>query len=310
MKTTKLIMSFACAAALCGGAFAQEAEKPSEEESAPHGWSHAMGDGLKYNGNSILLFETSLGVDSRYMTYGLIDGKDPIFRPNITMTMADWVYFTAEGLFDLTKGNGKRGGYGNRAGKCQTLDTSVGLYHEFEINEDVGTLSVDFSYMYEYLPRHHGLMRDTQYFDLVVGLSEGSHWIAPKLWIERDIMIDEGTYVNLELGHKFALVQGEEGEDPVVAFTPSVAQGVGNTSRTHGYFGGHFRHGGMMDTCLKGTLRWNIASGVALEGYVAYTDYIFDSNMRDAARAYNAEWGKGCDHSWNFFGGIALKLTF
>ena len=310
MKTTKLIMSFACAASLFGGAFAQESEK-APEESAPKGWSHAMGEGLAYNGNPVLNIETSLGVDSRYMTYGLIDGKDPIFRPNITMTAANWAYFAVEGLFDITKGNGKRGGYGNRAGKLQTLDASIGLWHEFEINDDVGTLTVDFSYMYEWLPRHHDYMRDTQYFDLVLSLSEGSHWIAPKLWIERDIMIDDGTYVNLELGHRFTLVKGEkEDDDPVLALTPAVAQGFGNTLRTHGYFGKGFSHGGVMDTCIKGTLRWNIADGVALEGYLAYTDYLFDSTMRDAARAYNAEWGKGCDHSWNFFGGIALKLSF
>jgi hypothetical protein len=99
----------------------------------------------------------------------------------------------------------------------------------------------------------------------------------------------------------------------VLAFTPSIAQGFGNTSRTHGYFGetsNGFRHGGIMDTCLKGTLTWNIADGISLEGYVAYSDYWFDSNMRDAARAYNAEWGKGCDHSWNFYGGIALTVSF
>ncbi len=298
MNITKTL----CALAACGGtALAAVADEVAEAEK-----------GEKEEA-SVVSAEVGLAFDSRYMTYGVVDGKDPILTPSAKLTFFDWVYGSVEAIFDVTKGNGKRGGYGNRAGKYTTLDGIVGVAHEFEINDDVGALSFDFNYIYEYIPRHHGSMDDTQYLNLELGLSEGSHWIAPTLAIERDLMADEGTYVNLELAHEFALVEGKEGEDPVLAFTPSVAQGFGNTSRTHGYFGetsNGFRHGGIMDTCLKGTLTWNIADGISLEGYVAYSDYWFDSNMRDAARAYNAEWGKGCDHSWNFYGGIALTVSF
>ena len=31
---------------------------------------------------------------------------------------------------------------------------------------------------------------------------------------------------------------------------------------------------------------------------------------RDGARAHNADWGHGCDHSWTLYGGIALGVSF
>lgn len=286
------------AAAICGGAFAEEAKAPEgveNEEKTP-----------------VVSAEFGLSLDSRYMTYGVIDGKDPILTPSAQVTFFDWVYFGVESIFDMTKGNGKRGGYGNRAGRYTTIDGIVGIAHEFELSEELGTLGVDFNYIYEYLRRYHSDMGDTQYLNLELTL--GGHWLEPTLWIERDLMADNGTYVNLSLGHTFSLIDGEgEDEDPVLGFCPSIGQGFGNTSRTHGYFdeaAGGFDHGGLMDTTIKGELTWNICEHVSLSGYIAYSDYWLDGNMRDAARAYNSEWGKGCDHSWNFYGGIALGLSF
>ena len=152
--------------------------------------------------------EFHIGIDSRYMTYGMIDGKDPIVVPGAQITFFDWVYFGVESIFDVTKGNGKRGGYGNRAGRWTTLDASVGIAHEFELSEKFGKLSVDFNYMYEYIERYHSDMGDTQYLNLELGLSDGIFWLEPTLAIERDLMADDGTYVNLELGHSFALIDG------------------------------------------------------------------------------------------------------
>ena len=65
-----------------------------------------------------------------------------------------------------------------------------------------------------------------------------------------------------------------------------------------------------MDTTIKGELTWKICDNLALTGYVAYSDYLLDANMRDGARAHNAEWGRSCDHSWNFYGGIGLTVSF
>jgi hypothetical protein len=65
-----------------------------------------------------------------------------------------------------------------------------------------------------------------------------------------------------------------------------------------------------MDTEIKGELTWNFAPGLALTGYIAYSDYWLDSNMREGARAHNAAWGHGCNHSWNFYGGLAISASF
>jgi len=263
--------------------------------------------------DKLVAAEFSIGIDSRYMTYGMIDGKDPIVVPGAKITFADWVYFGVESIFDVTKGNGKRGGYGNRAGRWTTLDAIVGVAHEFELGEEFGKLSVDFNYMYEYMERYHSSMDDTQYLNLELGLSDGIFWVEPTLGIERDLMADDGTYVNLDLGHDFTLIDGKgEDDDPMLVFRPSVAQGFGNTQRVRGYSpeAKTYDHGGVMDTCIKGEFTWNVCEHVSLSAYVAYSDYWFDSTMRECARGHNAEWGKGCDHSWNFYGGLGLTVEF
>lgn len=295
------IMVAACAAATCAVWAADDKEVEAEE----------TGSTL----SDYVSVEAGVSLDSRYMTYGVIDGKDPIVTPSAQVTFFDWVYFGVESIFDVTKGNGKRAEYGNRAGQWTTLDAIVGIAHDFEINESIGALSVDFNYIYEYIRRYHSDMGDTQYLNLELSL--GDLWLEPTLAIERDLMADDGTYVNFSIGHEFPLIDGEgEDADPVLAFRPSVGQGFGNTQRAAGYFvkrkGSEeaLDHGGLMDTTIMGELTWNICENLSLSGYVAYSDYWFDGNMRDGARAHNADWGRSCDHSWNFYGGIALGVSF
>ena len=253
----------------------------------------------------IVSAEFGLQFDSKYMTYGVIDGKDPILTPSAQLTFFDWAYVGVESIFDLTKGNGKRGDYGNRAGKWTTLDMTVGLAHEFDLGEALGALSVDVNYIYEYLRRRHSDMGDTQYVNLELSL--GDLWFEPTLGIERDLMADDGTYVNLEVGHTFALVGDDE--DPTLTFRPSIGQGFGDKHRTRGYELAD-DHGGVMDTTIKGEFEWSICEHVALTAYIAYSDYWFDSKLRDDARAYNGAWGSGCDHSWNFYGGVGVTVSF
>ena len=243
---------------------------------------------------------------SRYMTYGVIDGKDPIVVPNASLTFFDWVYFGVEAIFDTTKGNGKHGDYGNRAGKYTTLDSMVGLAHDFDLGETLGSLSVDFSYMYEYLPRHDGEVGDTQYLNLELSL--GDLWLEPTFAIERDLMADDGTYAYFELGHTFEVSES-------VTLRSSVGQGLGNTLRTRGYFSElekveGFNHGGMMDTTLRIDLEYALADWLTFGAYVAYHDYLFDGNMREAAAAYNGEWGAGENKTWNVVGGLSITATF
>lgn len=297
----KKTMVAVCAAATCAVCAADEKEVEIEETDS------SLSDYVSV--------EAGIALDSRYMTYGVIDGKDPIVTPSAQITFFDWVYFGVESIFDVTKGNGKRGGYGNRAGQWTTLDAIVGVAHDFELCESIGALSVDFNYIYEYIRRYHSDMGDTQYFNLELSL--GDLWFEPTLAVERDLMADDGTYVNFSIGHEFPLIDGEgEDADPVLAFRPSVGQGFGNTQRAAGYFvkrkGSEepLDHGGLMDTTIMGELTWNICENLSLSGYVAYSDYWFDGNMRDGARAHNADWGRSCDHSWNFYGGIALGVSF
>lgn len=292
------ITKMACAAAVCGCvSLAVAADEVAEAEKG------------EVEETPIVSAEFGLQFDSKYMTYGVVDGKDPIVTPSAKMTFFDWVYGGVEAIFDVTKGNGKRGGYGNRAGRYTTLDGIAGVAHEFGLGEALGTLGVDFNYIYEYIPRHNGSMDDTQYLNLELSL--GDLWLEPTLGIERDLMADDGTYVNLELGHTFTLAG--DGEGPTLTFKPSVAQGLGNSLRTKGYFADSsegFSHGGLMDTTLKGEFELKLCENVSLAAYVAYSDYWFDSNMRDAARAYNAEWGKSSDRSWNVYGGLGVTVSF
>lgn len=288
------IKKIACAAAVCGCVSlvtaadeVAEAEKGEVEETP------------------IVSAEFGLQLDSKYMTYGVVDGKDPILTPSAQLTFFDWAYVGVESIFDLTKGNGKRGEYGNRAGKWTTLDAIVGLAHEFDLGETLGALSVDVNYIYEYLRRHHSDMGDTQYVNLELSL--GDLWLEPTLGIERDLMADDGTYVNLEIGHTFALVGDDE--DPTLTFRPSIGQGLGDKHRTRGYELAD-DHGGLMDTTIKGEFEWAVCDHVALTAYIAYSDYWFDSKLRDGARAYNGAWGSSCDHSWNFYGGVGVTVSF
>ena len=201
---------FGCVASATAADEVAEAEKGEVEEETP-----------------VVSAEFGLQLDSKYMTYGVTDGKDPILTPSAQLTFFDWAYVGVESIFDLTKGNGKRGDYGNRAGKWTTLDAIVGLSHEFDLGETLGALSVDVNYIYEYLRRHHSDMGDTQYINLELSL--GDLWFEPTLGIERDLMADDGTYINLEVGHTFALVGDDE--DPTLTFRPSIGQGFGDKHR-------------------------------------------------------------------------------
>ena len=293
------MMSALCAAGIACAALA--------DEDKANGVSYTPGEGISFGEQPILSAEAGLSFDSKYMTYGVIDGKDPILTPSAQLTFLDWAYVGISALFDVTKGNGKGGEYGNRAGKWTTLDATVGLAHEFDLGEKLGTLSVDANYIYEYLRRHHSDMGDTQYLNLELGLSDGIWWIEPTLAIERDLMADDGTYVNFSLGHTFTLIGDEE--EQVLTFTPSVGQGLGDKHRTRGYELAN-NHGGLMDTTIKGEFEWSVCDNVAITAYVAYSDYWFDRRLRDGAREYNGVWGSSCDHSWTFYGGVGLTLKF
>lgn len=257
--------------------------------------------------DSIVSAEFSVKFDSRYLTYGVVDGKDPIMTLGGNLTFFDWVYVGVESIFDLNDANGKRGEYARRGGRYTTLDAIVGLAHEFDLGETLGTLSADFNYIYEYLPRYHDdagdkCMDDTQYLNLELALND--LWLEPALWIERDLMLDNGTYVNFSLGHTFNML-GDE--DDTLTLRPSIAQGWGDKHRVRGYELASSQ-AGLMDTTMKLELAWKVCECVSLGAYVAYSDYWFDHDLRDGARRYNR--GQSYHNSYNFYGGVGLAVSF
>ncbi len=298
----KKIIAAAFFAVLAGGVYASESESASLE------W--APGEGVSYGDKSIMSTEATLKFHSKYMYYGVVYGNDPIVVPGACATFFDWAYVGIESIFDTTKGNGKGFGYGNRAGRYTTIDASVGIAHEFELNEFWGTLGVDFGYMYEYFTRHtEGGIWDCQYLTLEMEL-DWALFLKPTLYVERELMYDDGTYASLKLGHTFNFddVKG-------LSLTPSITQGFGNSLRTKGYFAElekveGFDHGGLMDTTIMLELEYKINEWLKFGAYVAYYDYLFDDDMREAAAAYNAQWGSGEDKTWNFVGGLSFTATF
>ena len=131
--------------------------------------------------------------------------------------------------------------------------------------------------------------------------------------------------MNLEIGHTFAVIGDEEEE--TLTLRPSVAQGFGTRQRVRAYAsrycigydddeGAYFEdeapldHAGLMDTMFKLEAEWSICDGVALSGYVGYSDFLFDRKIRHASRRYECSDPKRWEHSWNVVAGLALTLSF
>lgn len=302
-------------ALLCGAARAEE----------PVG---VKDDGQGEEEESLVSAEFSLSFDSKYLSYGFVDNNHPIMTPSGSLTFFDWVTIGAEAIFDITH-YGRKAGYTSRAFQCTEFHPNISIGHEFS-SEDYEwlptTIAFDLNYDYEYIPNvrdrvdpEAGWGEDTQYLTLELSLPE--LWLEPCFYVERDIMRSNGTYMNLELGHTFALVDGEsEDDDPVLSIRPSIAQGFGNAMRVREYAIHYYEddngdeaekpldHAGLMDTMIKCELNWNICDNLSLSGYVGYSDFLFDRKIREHAREY--EVTESWDESWNFVGGIAITASF
>lgn len=316
-KTIALV----CAVATCGVAFA--ASEAEEEKS--EGWAYNPGEGVSFDEQPIVSAEATLEFHSKYLTYGLVDNNEPILKPIGWMTFFDWVSLGVEAYFDITK-YGRRAGYTSRAWQYTELYPGIAIEHSFSPDDYEWlptTIYLAVTYQYEFHPNSKykggdgpdGQADDSQFWMFEVSLPDLC--FEPKFYYERDVMRDDGTYLNLEIGHTIALIDGaEEGEDPVLTFRPSIAQGFGNAMRVRGYLSRTnsegeevaLDHSGLMDLCVKGELAWQICDYCSLSGYVAYSDFVFDREIREAAREYErtGDW----DHSWNFTAGLALKVNF
>ena len=295
-----------CAAAVCGGVTmataaddaVAEAEKGETEETP------------------VVSATFALAFDSKYLSYGLVDNRDPILTPSAEISFFDFFTLGVEAIFDTTK-YGRQAGYGNRGGKYTELHPYAGISYAFS-PEDFEwlptTIEVSLDYLYEYHPeckarhgdRDPGADDDSQFWTLGIALPD--LWLEPAFTIERDVIRDNGTYANLEIGHTFNLL-GEE--DDTLTLRPSIAQGFGNCERVKAYVGecDHAANkNALMDTLVKLELGWNICDNVALSGYVGYSDFLFDRDVRRASRSYEAtgRW----EESWNFIGGLAVEVSF
>jgi hypothetical protein len=305
----------------CPTAGTVKTEKADESKKAA--WEYNPGEGVSFGDTTVITASFGAKVDSKYITYGLVDNKDPITTLNAEATICDWMYIGVDAIFDMTKyGRASYADYSNRGGKYTELDPYIALTHDFSsedyswMPEWLGTLSLSLEYCYEYHPRS---MRnywdiDSQFVSFYAELSD--LYLEPELVIERDIDRDDGTYVNLSLGHTFVLVGSKD--EPVLTFKPAVAQGFGNTRRVKYYLykeNGEdpLDHAGLMDTRISGTLEWQINDYLSFSAYVAYSDFLFDRSIRHAARGYEGngyEGGSRYDESYNFIGGVGLTVSF
>ena len=310
MNSKHILMTIACAAALCGSVRAEAEARETEGQ----GLNWAMGEDVTFGETSVVSAEVGLAFDSKFMSYGLVDNNDPILTPSAALTFFDWVTLGVEAIFD-TSSYGKRAGYRDHAFRYQELDPGVAIGHAFGPDDAAWlptTVAFELGYMYEFHPKV--VDDDTQFLTFSVGLPD--LWFEPTFSYERDIDRDDGTYLNLEIGHTFSVVEGkEEGDDDILAFRVSLAQGWGDKRRVVAYLpdvGNDEAEGlgraSMMDTCVKGELTWNITDGVSLGAYAAYYDYLFDSHARNSAKAYEAT-GSHTD-SYSFVMGVSLAVAF
>lgn len=310
MNSKHILMTIACAAALCGSVRAEAEARETEGQ----GLNWAMGEDVTFGETSVVSAEVGLAFDSKFMSYGLVDNNDPILTPSAALTFFNWVTLGVEAIFD-TSSYGKRAGYRDHAFRYQELDPGVAIGHAFGPDDAAWlptTVAFELGYMYESHPKV--VDDDTQFLTFSVGLPD--LWFEPTFSYERDIDRDDGTYLNLEIGHTFSVVEGkEEGDDDILAFRVSLAQGWGDKRRVVAYLpdvGNDEAEGlgraSMMDTCVKGELTWNITDGVSLGAYAAYYDYLFDSHARNSAKAYEAT-GSHTD-SFSFVMGVSLAVAF
>lgn len=273
--------------------------------------------------------EFELGIHSKYLRYGLALNNEPMYMPTAEVSFFDFAFIGFEAIGDVTKygkkvqrlynADGEFSPYRNRRGTITEFDPYFGFSHTFDADEykwlpTSVEISIDWCYERSFVAQKAYVQEETghnhedsQFIDLEIALPD--LWLEPKFWMERDIYRDNGTYLNLELGHTFALVDSdseEEDDEPTVGLRLSAAQSWGDKNRVEYYT--ESRHAGLMDTALKAELTWAICDHLELSCYAMYSDFIFDRKMRHLARGYE-ETGKW-DESYNFIGGCAIKASF
>lgn len=263
-----------------------------------------IGEGL----DGFVRGSASLDFASKVLSYGLPDADRPNLLPYGELTFFDSLSVGGKFYIDLTD-IGMRMGRGDRTWDFWEIDFPVDLRHTFTPDEISGlptSVEVGVGYRYEYHPpRTH--IADTQFWLADVALPD--LWLVPRLAYERDVIRDNGTYLNLSLSHDFRLME-------YLTLTPMLWQGWGDKKRVRGYLTDPnmvrpLNRAGLMDTRLQLSLAWTPFDWLTVSAFVAYSDFLFDRHIRDASRNYIRQIDGGARNaSWCFPVGVSVEMTF
>jgi len=252
--------------------------------------------------------EAAVSFETKALSYGLPDADDPVILPRGSLTFFEHLTVGTIFYFDITD-FGEKLGRGDRSWDFWEIDAPADLRHVFR-PEDVAWLptavELGAGYRYEYHPPRTNT-RDTQFW--LADISLPDLWLVPCFSYERDVIRDNGTYLNLAVSHDWQLLES-------LSLTLTLWQGWGDKKRVRGYLpspdlDGRLNRAGLMDTQLRLSLAWTIVDDLVLSGYVAYSDFLFDRHIRDASRNYIRQCDGETRHtSWNFPAGIALTYKF
>lgn len=250
----------------------------------------------------------TIAYETKVLSYGLPDSDDPNFLPYGELTFFDTLSAGAKFYID-TSHIGERMDRGDRAWDFWEVDFPVDLRHRFtseEFERLPTSVEIGAGYRYEYHPTR-AVIPDTQFWLADVSLPD--LWLVPLFSYERDVIRDNGTYLNLAVFHEFEVFEG-------VFLVPSLSQGWGDKKRVRGYLPDsdlvhRLNRAGLMDTRLQLAVRWQITECLSVSGFVAYSDFLFDRHVRDASRNYIRQISGGSPRSsWTFPVGVAVSLAF
>lgn len=267
--------------------------------------------GGAFGTNDWISAEASIDFASRKIFYGYVLNREPIWIPHAELTFFDTLSPGITAYCDMTDWGSERRrgpGYGDRSWRYQEIDPYVRLQHfftEVEVPVLPTTVYAAFWYQYEYDPPlpDGSENPDSHFLDGCIALPD--LWLEPTLCAEFDMDRDHGIYLNLDIGHPFALYG--DAEDPLLALRFDVAQGWGDAHRNEAYSG--VSRSGLMDTMLRLTLEWTPYPWLEIAPYVAYYEYIFDRHLRDGARRVSYG-GDPETESWSFLGGVKVSVNF
>jgi len=250
----------------------------------------------------------TIDYETKVLSYGLPDAADPNFLPYGELKFFDHLSVGSRFYIDTSR-IGERMGRGDCSWRIWEMDFPVDLRHTFT-PEETGWLptsvEIGTGYRYEYHPRRTET-DDTQFW--LADISLPDLWVVPCLSYERDVIRDNGTYLNLCLYREIEVFE-------TVFLTPSAGQGWGDRKRVGSYLSkpdlsGPLDRAGLMDTRLQLSLAWRPFACLEIAGFVAYSDFLFDRHVRDASRNYIRQIDGGASNtSWCFPVGLSVTYAF